>query len=140
MPSKMLMPWSIFTFQLFSLILSASATSRTSPPSGAVVVRAGTTTSGEYASVTAAVAALPNDSTSRSIFIYPGTYEGQVNISRSGPTTVSDNLKYTPQINCNKTMFLCTRYMATQMMLWTTPKIKQSLRILPLWQQQEAMI
>ena len=140
MPSKMLIPWSIFTFQLFSLILSASATSRTSPPSGAVVVRAGTTTSGEYASVTAAVAALPNDSTSRSIFIYPGTYEGQVNISRSGPTTVSDNLKCTPQIKCNKTMFLCTRYMATQMMLWTTPKTKQSLRTLPLWQQQEAMI
>lgn len=65
------------------------ATARTSPPSGAKVVRSGTTTSGEYSTVQAAVNALPNDSTTQSIFIYSGTYKEQVYITRTGPTTVS---------------------------------------------------
>lgn len=78
----------VLTLQLLALALSVVAVSRTSPPSGALVVRAGTTTSGEYATLLAAVAALPNDSSSRSIFIYPGTYQGQVNIQRTGPTIV----------------------------------------------------
>jgi hypothetical protein len=34
------------------------------------------------------VNSLPNDSSSRVIFIYPGTYSGQVYITRSGPLTV----------------------------------------------------
>ncbi|KAL0961177.1 hypothetical protein HGRIS_006149 [Hohenbuehelia grisea] len=67
---------------------SVLAASRTSPPSGALVVRAGTTTTGEYKTLSSAVAALPNDSSSRSIFIFPGTYSGQVNIDRSGPVTI----------------------------------------------------
>ncbi|KAF9046510.1 pectinesterase [Panaeolus papilionaceus] len=66
----------------------ALAASRTSPPSGAIVVRAGTSTSGEYKTVSSAVASLPNDSSSRSIFIYPGTYNEQVYITRSGPLTI----------------------------------------------------
>ncbi|KAF9025069.1 pectinesterase [Hymenopellis radicata] len=64
------------------------AASRTSPPSGSKVVRAGTTTSGEYSTLTAAINALPNDSTSQSIFIYPGTYSEQVYITRTGPLTI----------------------------------------------------
>ncbi|TFK60349.1 pectinesterase [Pluteus cervinus] len=76
---------------IISLLLFTStvlAASRTSPPSGALVVRAGTSTSGEYRNISAAVQALPNDSSSRSIFIYPGTYNEQVYITRSGPLTI----------------------------------------------------
>ncbi|KAF7319171.1 Pectinesterase [Mycena chlorophos] len=62
--------------------------SRTTPPSGALIVRAGTTTPGEYATFAAALAALPNDDSSQSIFIYPGTYTGQVDITREGPLTI----------------------------------------------------
>ncbi len=65
------------------------AASRTTPPTGAKVVRAGTTTAGEFKTVTAAVNALPNDSSSQVIFIFPGAYNEQVpSITRSGPLTV----------------------------------------------------
>ncbi|KAF5363373.1 hypothetical protein D9756_001058 [Leucocoprinus leucothites] len=67
---------------------AAYGASRTSPPSGAKVVRAGTTNSGEFATLSAAVNSLPNDGSSQSIFIYPGTYNEQVYITRSGPLTV----------------------------------------------------
>ncbi|KAF9465364.1 pectinesterase [Collybia nuda] len=81
-----------------SLCQAVLAASRTSPPSGAIVVRAGTSTSGEYKTVASAVAALPNDSSSRSIFIYPGTYNEQVYITRAGPLTIygytSDTMAY----------------------------------------------
>ncbi|TFK34809.1 pectin lyase fold/virulence factor [Crucibulum laeve] len=84
------MAYSLFTFALlfvsaFQAVLGAS---RTSPPSGAVIVRAGTSTSGEFKTVASAVASLPNDSSSRVIFIYPGTYNEQVYITRTGPLTI----------------------------------------------------
>ncbi|KAG6917299.1 hypothetical protein DXG01_003140 [Tephrocybe rancida] len=83
---------------LLSFFQAVLAASRTSPPSGAKVVRAGTTTSGEYKTVASAVAALPNDSTTQSIFIYPGTYNEQVYITRTGPLTIygytTDTLSY----------------------------------------------
>ncbi|KAK7040266.1 hypothetical protein VNI00_009732 [Paramarasmius palmivorus] len=76
----------------FSLLLvfvqAVFAASRTEPPSGSLVVRAGTSNSGEYSSVQAAVDALPNDGSEQSIFIYPGTYTEQVYIDRSGPVTI----------------------------------------------------
>jgi hypothetical protein len=72
----------------FPLIQYALAASRTTPPSGAIVVRKGTTSSGEFATLTAALKSLPNDSSSRSIFIFPGTYAEQIDITRSGPLTV----------------------------------------------------
>lgn len=82
-------------YRVFYLLFAGAAvfalsppSSRTSPPSGAKIVRAGTSTSGEYATLAAAIAALPNDSTSQTIFLYPGTYTGQVLIDRSGPVTV----------------------------------------------------
>ncbi|KAF9483693.1 pectin lyase-like protein [Pholiota conissans] len=62
--------------------------SRTSPPSGAVVVRPSNPGAGEFTSIQAAVNSLPNDSSSRTIFIFPGTYSEQVVISRSGPLTI----------------------------------------------------
>ncbi|KAF9032416.1 pectinesterase [Panaeolus papilionaceus] len=80
---------------LWAIVLAAS---RTSPPAGSVVVRAGTTTAGEYKNVASAVASLPNDSSSRTIFIYPGTYNEQVYITRSGPLTIygytTDTMSY----------------------------------------------
>ncbi|KAF8162526.1 pectinesterase [Mycena galopus ATCC 62051] len=81
------------------LIHYALAASRTTPPSGAIVVRQGTTTSGEFATLTAALNSLPNDSSSRSIFIFPGTYVERIDITRSGPLTIygytTDTTTYT---------------------------------------------
>ncbi|KAJ8093395.1 hypothetical protein AAF712_002217 [Marasmius tenuissimus] len=73
---------------VFVFVQAVIAASRTSPPSGAIVVRAGTSTSGEFKTVQSAVNSLPNDSSSRSIFIYPGTYTEQVYITRAGPLTI----------------------------------------------------
>ncbi|KAL0057548.1 hypothetical protein AAF712_015809 [Marasmius tenuissimus] len=73
---------------VFVFVQVVLAASRTSPPSGAIVVRAGTSTSGEFKTVQSAVNSLPNDSSSRSIFIYPGTYTEQVYITRAGPLTI----------------------------------------------------
>lgn len=72
----------------FSLSQECLAISRTYPPNGSVVVRAGTKALGEFATVTAAVNSLPNDTSQRSIFIYPGSYNEQVYISRRGQLTV----------------------------------------------------
>ncbi|KZT60059.1 carbohydrate esterase family 8 protein [Calocera cornea HHB12733] len=58
------------------------------PPQGAAVVRLGTSNPHEYPSVQSAVDALPQDSTTQSIFIYPGTYSEAVYINRTGPTYV----------------------------------------------------
>lgn len=113
----------LLTLQLLALALSVVAVSRTSPPSGALVVRAGTTTPGEYATLLAAVAALPNDSSSRSIFIYPGTYQGQVNIQRTGPTIVC--LEWIHPYIASKTFL--NRFMATLPMLWTTVRTRPCL-------------
>jgi len=80
-----------FLFSLFGLVFAAT---RTVPPPGAAVVRLGTTTSGEFKTVSAAVNSLPHDKSLRSIFIYPGEYKEQVYINRTGPLTVLlDDLK-----------------------------------------------
>ncbi|SJL16043.1 related to pectinesterase precursor [Armillaria ostoyae] len=65
--------------------------SRTSAPSGAVVVRASGAASGEYSTVQAAVDSLADDGTDQVIFIYEGnwrTYTEQVYIDRDGQTTI----------------------------------------------------
>ncbi|KAF5372592.1 hypothetical protein D9758_005124 [Tetrapyrgos nigripes] len=77
-----------FLSALFFFVQAVIAASRTSPPSGALVVRAGTTTSGEFSSVQSAVNSLPNDGSARSIFIYPGTYTEKVYITRLGSLTI----------------------------------------------------
>ncbi|KAJ6557886.1 carbohydrate esterase family 8 protein [Mycena capillaripes] len=86
-------------FLSLSLIQYTLAASRTTPPSGALIVRKGTTTSGEFATLTAALNSLSNDSSSRSIFIFPGTYAEQIDITRSGPLTIygytTDTTTYT---------------------------------------------
>ena len=48
--------------------------SRTSPPSGAIVVKPSGASSGQFNSIQAAVNSLPNDSSSQTIFIYPGKF------------------------------------------------------------------
>jgi pectinesterase len=73
---------------ILSVCQIALAASRTSPPSGAIVVRAGTTVSGEFKTITAALNSLPNDNSPLSVFIYPGTYNEQIHITRKGPLTV----------------------------------------------------
>ncbi|KAJ7644742.1 putative pectin methylesterase [Roridomyces roridus] len=76
---------------LFSSILGSpleKRVSRTTPPSGAVVVRQSGATSGQFTTIQAAINSLPNDSSARTIFIYPGTYSEQVIISRAGQLTI----------------------------------------------------
>jgi len=61
--------------------------SRTSPPSGCLVVRGSGTQTGEYKTVSSAVAVLSATATS-CIFIYPGTYAEVVYIKNRGPLTI----------------------------------------------------
>ncbi|KAF8501907.1 carbohydrate esterase family 8 protein [Gautieria morchelliformis] len=84
---------SLLAFLVWSSIVSASPHlmrrgSRTNPPSGSIVVRPRDAASGEFTTIQAAVNSLPDDSSSRCIFIYPGTYREQVTISRPGPLTI----------------------------------------------------
>lgn len=64
---------------------------RTDPPKNALVVRPENTRAGEFQTISDAVNALPSDNTTQAIFVYPGTYREQVNITRLGPTTVYRN-------------------------------------------------
>ncbi|KAI0271691.1 carbohydrate esterase family 8 protein [Gloeopeniophorella convolvens] len=75
--------------------------SRTTPPPGALIVRAGTKTAGEFATLAAAVAALPDDKTSQAIFMFPGTYAGQVLIDREGPLTIFGFTTDAGNVNAN---------------------------------------
>ncbi|KAF9265081.1 pectin methyl esterase [Marasmius fiardii PR-910] len=60
----------------------------TSPPSGALVVRQSGTQSGEYSTISTAVAALGSGTSAKIIFIYPGTYKEQISIKYSGKLTI----------------------------------------------------
>ncbi|KAJ7506802.1 pectin lyase fold/virulence factor [Mycena galericulata] len=75
---------------VWGLAISSSSgrQSSTAPPAGAVVVKANTHVAGEFSDLGEAVNSLPADSTSQVVFVYPGVYVGQVNISRSGPVTI----------------------------------------------------
>ncbi|KAJ7601239.1 carbohydrate esterase family 8 protein [Mycena floridula] len=61
---------------------------RTTPPPGSLVVRAGTKATNEFSTIIDAVNALPNDSSTQSIFVFPGLYLGQVSITRPGPLAI----------------------------------------------------
>lgn len=60
---------------------------RTSPPSGCKVVRASGAGSGEYSSLSAAVASL-SGTAAACIFMYSGTYTDQVTIEYGGALTL----------------------------------------------------
>ncbi|KAJ7480591.1 carbohydrate esterase family 8 protein [Mycena latifolia] len=97
----------LFAVYVFSVLLGGTAhasplekrVSRTTPPSGAVVVRGSGTQSGEFSTLQAAVNSLPNDSSAQVIFMYPGTYTEQVSITRTGMLTIygstTDSTSYT---------------------------------------------
>ncbi|GJE96175.1 carbohydrate esterase family 8 protein [Phanerochaete sordida] len=82
------------------LLPAAYAVSRTSPPSGAVVVNPSATT-GQFKTLTSAVAALPNDNSAQTIFMFPGTYKEQVLIQRSGPVTIFGYTENTMDFTAN---------------------------------------
>lgn len=63
-------------------------TARESSPSGCLVVQSIGTASGQYASFGAAVTALGSGTTSKCIFIYPGTYKEQVRVTYGGNLTI----------------------------------------------------
>ena len=63
---------------------------RISPPRNALVVRVNTTRAGEYSTITSAIWALPNDTSSQSIFIYPGTYHEQAGLSGHAHKALTD--------------------------------------------------
>ncbi|KAI0034328.1 carbohydrate esterase family 8 protein [Vararia minispora EC-137] len=84
----MILTISLLLLQTLSVCALSPPGSRTTPPSGAYIVRTGTTVSGEFKNLVSAVAALPADSSPQTIFIYPGTYTGQVLLQRSGPVTI----------------------------------------------------
>ncbi|KDR82513.1 hypothetical protein GALMADRAFT_151607 [Galerina marginata CBS 339.88] len=74
---------------LASASLFVAAESRVEPPQGAISVRVGAApASGRFDTIMAAVNSLPNDNSKRTIFIFPGTYNEQVNITRPGPLTI----------------------------------------------------
>lgn len=79
-------------------VLQARGISRTTAPAGALIVRQSGTQPGEYANISAAVTALGNTQTAKSIFIYPGTYSEQVTLEYNGPLTIygytSDSSNY----------------------------------------------
>lgn len=63
-------------------------TARTSTPSGCLTVRGSGTLSGEYATMTEALAALGSATTAACIFVYTGTYEESFRISYGGALTL----------------------------------------------------
>ncbi|KAF9007283.1 pectin methyl esterase [Hymenopellis radicata] len=71
-----------FAWTLY-LATCVAAVSRTSPPSGAIVVKQSGTGSGQYSTISAAVATLSGGET---IFVYPGTYTEQVSITVANVT------------------------------------------------------
>ncbi|KFZ14365.1 hypothetical protein V502_06107 [Pseudogymnoascus sp. VKM F-4520 (FW-2644)] len=61
---------------------------RTSTPSGCLTVRGSGTKTGEYSTLTAALAALGSGSASACIFVYSGTYNEAFKIAYAGPLTL----------------------------------------------------
>lgn len=73
----------------------AKRTARSSPPSGCLVVRGSGTQSGEYSTLTQAVAALGSATTAQCIFMYAGTYNEAVYINYKGQLTLyGETTKY----------------------------------------------
>ncbi|KAG6909343.1 hypothetical protein DXG01_000943 [Tephrocybe rancida] len=77
----------LLRFVSFLLGAIPVALALTTPPSGAKIVRQSGTQSGEYSTVSAAVASLSGTG-SAVIFIYPGTYVEQVTVTYGGPLTI----------------------------------------------------
>jgi pectinesterase len=68
--------------------LEERATARTTSPSGCLVVQGTGTATGQYATFASAIAALGSGTTSKCIFMYPGTYKEQVRVTYGGNLTI----------------------------------------------------
>ncbi|KKY13618.1 putative pectinesterase family protein [Diplodia seriata] len=67
----------------------AHPSSGATPPAGAVLVSVGGSVNGSYSNLTSALAALPSDSSTQIIFMYPGTYNEQPPaVNRPGPVQI----------------------------------------------------
>jgi pectinesterase len=71
-----------------ALVLEQRATARTTSPSGCLVVQGTGTATGQYATFASAIAALGSGTTSKCIFMYPGTYKEQVRVTYGGNLTI----------------------------------------------------
>lgn len=85
-------------FQFFltlalALVPLALAVARSGPPSGAIVVRKTGTKSGEFSTISAAVASLSGTGP-KSIFVYAGTYNEQVSITYSNLTILGQTTEW----------------------------------------------
>ncbi|KAF7364706.1 Pectinesterase [Mycena venus] len=85
----------------------------TEPPPGAVVVKPGTQVVGQFSDLGEAVNSLPADNTAQVVFVYPGTYVGQVNVSRPGPVTIMGYTKNSMDFTHNTVTLIHNASLAT---------------------------
>ncbi|KIP05701.1 carbohydrate esterase family 8 protein [Phlebiopsis gigantea 11061_1 CR5-6] len=95
----MFLPLVSFVIAFFPIVY---ALSRTTPPTGSIVVNPSATTSGQFKTLSSAIASLPNDGSDQTIFMYPGTYEEQVLIDRNGAVTLYGYTANTMDFNSNQ--------------------------------------
>ncbi|KAL2068017.1 hypothetical protein VTL71DRAFT_16115 [Oculimacula yallundae] len=62
--------------------------SGTIPPTGAILVSSGGSIPNSFKDLTSALASLPADTTTQTIFLYPGSYTEQFKVNRKGPVTI----------------------------------------------------
>ncbi|KAI0379580.1 pectin lyase fold/virulence factor [Hypomontagnella monticulosa] len=77
-----------------SSAISSATASATSSSAGSTLTVAPTPTSGQYGSVSSALAALPSDGLEYTIYILAGTYEEQLSITRRGKVTLRGETTY----------------------------------------------
>lgn len=94
------------------MLQAVCAISRTSPPAGAVVVNP-SPAAGQFATLSSAVASLPNDNSAQVIFMFPGTYREQVLVSRPGPVTIFGWTQDTMDFNANTVVLAHNASLAT---------------------------
>jgi pectinesterase len=71
-----------------SIAIQQKYIARTTPPTGCPVVQGNVTAAGQYATFASAIVALGSTTTSKCIFIYPGTYNEQVRVTYGGHLTI----------------------------------------------------
>ncbi|EKM52889.1 carbohydrate esterase family 8 protein [Phanerochaete carnosa HHB-10118-sp] len=103
---------SLAAFIFGSVLPAAYAAARTSPPVGSVVVSQNAT-AGQFSTLSSAVASLPNDDSTQTIFIFPGTYKEQVLVDREGPVTIFGWTENTMDFNSNTVVLAHNASLAT---------------------------
>lgn len=81
---------------------TASTTSSAACPTDTLVVKKETTNSCQYTNISAAVSALANDGLEKTILVYPGTYNEQVSITRSGKVNLIGNTTFANDFTQNQ--------------------------------------